>query len=192
MTPVTSAPDGDDALMARVAARDHAAFKRVMDVHAPKAHRIAWRLLGEAAEAEDVAQEAMLRLWQHAGDWRAGSPGIGAWLNRVVTNLCFDRLRLRARICGGEVPERIDDSPGAEETMVAAERRRLLMAAIQALPDNQRAAIVLTHYEGCPNAEAAHILDLNVKAFESLLLRARRALKAAMIEAGLLDQEAAA
>jgi RNA polymerase sigma-70 factor (ECF subfamily) len=93
---------------------------------------------------------------------------------------------------GGEVPERVDDGPGADEAMIADERRRVLIAAIQALPDNQRAAVVLTHYEGCPNAEAADILNLNVKAFESLLLRARRALKVAMIDAGLIDEEAAA
>lgn len=94
----------DEALMRRIAARDGEAFALLVDRHAALPHRVAWRMLGDGAEAEDVAQEALLRLWQSAGSWRGDGPGVAAWLRRVATNLCLDRLRKRARISGEAVP----------------------------------------------------------------------------------------
>ena len=172
----------DDTLMARVALRDGAAFRTLVEWHAGKAHRIGWRMLGDATEAEDVAQEAMLKLWEQAGKWQEGGAGVGAWLNRVATNLCLDRLRRCRFTSDADVPERIDESPLADAQMDEEAMRLRAMAAIQALPDRQRAAIVLTYYEECSNIAAAEILDLKVKAFESLLLRARQALKASLCD----------
>lgn len=180
MSPATPQSADDDALMLRVAARDAEAFRVLVDKHAGKAHRIAWRMLGDAVEAEDVAQEAMLKLWEQADRWQAGSAGVGAWLNRVATNLCLDRLRRRRFASDEEVPERIDETPLADAQMDSEWMRRRAMGAVQSLPDRQRAAIVLTYYEECSNLAAAEILGLNIKAFESLLLRARQALKAAL------------
>src|SRR5687768_7132477 len=96
----------DDALMACLAARDAAALRTVISLYGEKAHRIAWRMLGDAAEAEDVAQEAMLKLWQQAGGWTAGGQGIGPWLARVTANLCIDRMRRVRPVTGEELPER--------------------------------------------------------------------------------------
>lgn len=175
-----SAPQGDDALMARVAARDGAAFRRLVDAHAGALHRIAYRMTGDAHEAEDVAQEALLRLWRDAARWQAGQGGPGAWLNRVTVNLCLDRLRRRRFVSPEPPPERADDAPGAAERIDAERRRAGVVAAIAALPDRQRAAVVLTYYEDQPNQTAAAAMDMNIKAFESLLLRARTALKAAL------------
>ena len=172
----------DDRLMARVALRDGEAFRALVEGHAAKAHRIGWRMLGDATEAEDVAQEAMLKLWEQADKWQAGGAGVGAWLNRVATNLCLDRLRRRRFTSDADVPERIDESPLADVQMDEVAMRLRAMAAVQALPDHQRAAIVLTYYEDCSNMAAAEILDMNVKAFESLLLRARQALKATLCD----------
>jgi RNA polymerase sigma-70 factor (ECF subfamily) len=180
MSPATPQSADDDTLMARVALRDAAAFRVLVDKHAGKAHRIGWRMLGDAIEAEDVAQEAMLKLWEQADKWQAGSAGVGAWLNRVATNLCLDRLRRRRFSSDEEIPERVDECPLADAQMDAEWMRNRAMHAVQALPDRQRAAIVLTYYEECSNGAAAEILDLNIKAFESLLLRARQALKAAL------------
>lgn len=87
----------DEALMRRIALRDEQAFAEILDRHAALPHRVAWRMLGNGTEAEDVAQEAMLRLWQNAQTWRGEGPGVAAWLRRVATNLCLDRLRQRAR-----------------------------------------------------------------------------------------------
>ena len=180
MSPATPQSADDDTLMARIAVRDAEAFRVVVDKHAGKAHRIAWRMLGDPIEAEDVAQEAMLKLWEQADRWQAGSAGVGAWLNRVATNLCLDRLRRRRFASDEDVPERVDETPLADARIDSEWMRRRAMQAVQSLPDRQRAAIVLTYYEECSNLAAAEILGLNIKAFESLLLRARQALKAAL------------
>lgn len=173
---------GDDALMRRVAARDGLAFRQLAELHAARPHRIAWRMLGDSAEAEDVAQEAMLRLWRDAGMWRPGGPGVAAWLTRVATNLCLDRLRKRARLGGEDVPERADEAPLADSAIEHDQARGAVIAAMDRLPERQRAAVVLTYYEELSNLDAAAMLEMNIKAFESLLLRARRALKDMLVE----------
>jgi RNA polymerase sigma factor (sigma-70 family) len=170
--------DGDDALMARVALRDGAAFRMLIDAYAARPHRIAYRMLGDATEAEDIAQEALLRLWNQAAKWQSGGAGVSAWLGRVATNLCLDRLRRRKFATDEAVPERADETPGADEQMDEARLRVRTVEAVQALPDRQRAAIILTYYEDYSNMAAAEALDMNIKAFESLLLRARTALRA--------------
>ena len=107
----------DATLVARVVARDPVAFRSIVDAHAIALRRIGYRMLGDATEAEDVAQEAFLRLWNHAARWRATGSGIGAWLNRVVMNLCLDRLRRRRFTSDEAVPERADESPNADAVM---------------------------------------------------------------------------
>ncbi len=173
---------GDDALMARVAVRDGAAFRLLIDRHAARPHRVAYRMLGDASEAEDIAQEAMMRLWEYGHRWQAGGPGVAAWLTRVSTNLCLDRLRRRRFSSDEAVPERADETPLADAAMEAEQMRTRTLAAIAALPDRQRAAIILTYYEELTNAAAADALEMNIKGFESLLLRARTALRAALAE----------
>lgn len=173
--------EGDDALMARVQRHDAAAFRVLVDRHVAVLHRIAFRMIGDAAEAEDLAQEALLRLWRDAARWQPGLSGTGAWLNRVTVNLCLDRLRKRRFSSDSEVPERVDDAPLAPEAMDANRRRSATVAAIAALSDRQRAAIILTYYEDQSNQMAAEAMDMNIKAFESLLLRARGALRTALL-----------
>ena len=170
----------DDALMVRILRKDATAFGFVVNAHAHTLHRIAYRMIGDAAEAEDVAQEALTRLWQHAARWQGGQSGIAAWLKRVTMNLCLDRLRRRRFASDEVVPERADVAPLAPALIEAEQQRATVVAAIAALPDNQRAAIVLTYYEDLPNAAAAQSMEMNIKAFESLLLRARGALKRAL------------
>jgi RNA polymerase sigma factor (sigma-70 family) len=187
MAPQTPPSQGDDALMAQVADRDPAAFRVLVDAHAARAHRIGWRMLGDANEADDVAQETMLRLWEHAGKWQAGGSGVAAWTTRVASNLCLDRLRKRRFSSDEEVPERADEAPLADAMIAEDQMRAQTMAAVHALPDRQRVAIILTYYEECSNMAAAEALEMNVKAFESLLLRARTALRSALAGARLLE-----
>lgn len=194
--PSTTAPPaagsgGDAALAARLAARDSAALREVIAEHGGVLHRIAYRMTGDAHEAEDIVQEAMLRLWDHApkiaarhpvGSQAAGALKLGGWLQRVVTNLAIDRLRRARRLSGEEVPDAEDEAPLADALIEAGERDRSARALIAALPERQRAAIVLTYYEELSNATAAEALDMNIKAFESLLLRARTALRKAFAD----------
>lgn len=172
----------DDVLMARAGLREAAAFHTLVERHQDRPYRIAWRMLGDQTEAEDVAQDALLRLWTMAPNWQAGGSGVAAWLTRVATNLCLDRLRRRRFSSDEDMPERADEAPLADAQMMVAERHAIAAAAVSALPDRQRAAIILTYYEELPNQVAADMLDLNIKAFESLLLRARTALRATLAD----------
>ena len=180
----------DDELVARIAARDHAAMRLLSDGHAAPVWRVAYRMLGDAAEAEDVAQEALLRMWHHAAGWRPGGPGIAAWLHRVTVNQCLDRLRRRRFASDGAVPERADPDPLADRRIEAAETGQAVKDCIEALPDRQRAAVVLTYYEDLPNQPAAAVLEMQLKAFESLLFRARANLKGCVEGKGLVREDA--
>lgn len=184
----TGAEGDDDALMTRIAGRDAVAFSRVVDTHAAMLHRVAYRMIGDAAEAEDIAQEALLRLWASAERWRPGQAGIAAWLTRVAVNQCLDRLRRRRFASHEEPPERADESPGAEAMVEEEQWRRAALAALGDISERHRAAIVLTYYEELPNSMAADALDMNLKAFESLLLRARGAMRAALAARGLTSR----
>lgn len=180
----------DDALMAQIGQRDAAAFRMVVDRHAIAIRRIGYRMLGDASEAEDVAQEALAKLWEHAARWHPGGSGIGAWLHRVAVNACLDRLRKRRFTSDGEVPDRIDEAPLADTLIEHDQQRAAVVACVSALADRQRAAIVLTYYEGLSNIMAATALDMNIKAFESLLHRARRSLHDLLQSAGLCGGDA--
>lgn len=189
-----AAPMADDAaLAARLAARDAQALREVIARHAGALNRIAYRMVGDAHEAEDIVQEACLRLWDHAprlaqrhpaGTSAGAALRLSGWLKRVVTNLAIDRLRAGRRISGEEVPERADEAPLADASIETEQRDGATRALVLALPERQRAAIVLTYYEELPNAEAAEAMDMNIKAFESLLHRARASLRQAFAAQG--------
>ena len=181
-----SEPGQDDArLIAAVARRDASAFRVLAERHSGALHRLAWRLLGDASEAEDVVQETLLRVWDHAADWKPVGGGLPGWLRRVATNLSLDRHRRSSRISDADVPEHADPALAADKQMDAARLGSIAQTALLALPDRQRAAIVLTYYEQLANAAAAEAMAMNVKAFESLLVRARSALRAAVQAAGV-------
>ena len=178
MTPIRDAEADDASLLARYAGGDQAAARLLTARHAPRVFAVARRMLGEQAEAEDVTQETMLRLWRIAPEWQAGQAALGTWLYRVSANLCIDRLRRRREIASDSLPERADEAPGALARIEADDRAAALHAALGSLPDRQRLAIVLRHFEERSNPEIAEILDTSVEAVESLLGRARRELAA--------------
>lgn len=177
---------GESALMTRVAAGDAAAFTRLVTLHTPMVHAIAWRMLGDAVEAEDVVQETFVKVWVNARGWTPAGGGLGAWLRRISTNACLDRLRRPRTLSDELLAEQEDDAPGADVQIDTSRRQTAVAQAILDLPDRQRAAIILTYYEGASNAEAASILGIGVKALESLLVRARQALTHSLTGSGLL------
>jgi RNA polymerase sigma-70 factor (ECF subfamily) len=172
----------DGALMVLFANGDAEAARLLSDRLLPRAYRHAARVLGDRDEAEDIAQEAMLRLWRAAGDWRSdGSARVSTWLHKVVANLAVDRLRRSGRSVGlAETEDPADDAPGAEARMQEADRMAALDAALARLPERQRQAVVLRHIEGLPNPEIAEILEIGIEAVESLTARGKRALAAAL------------
>ncbi|SFR57477.1 RNA polymerase, sigma subunit, ECF family [Litoreibacter janthinus] len=168
----------DDALLVLFANGDGAAAEALTVRLSPQALSFARRMLGDLAEAEDVVQEAMLRLWRIAPDWRPGEAKPATWLYRVVNNLCIDRLRRRQRVDVGldGTAEPADPTPSVEARLIQADRLAALDAALEILPDRQRQAVVLRHIEGLQNPEIAQIMEISVEAVESLTARGKRAL----------------
>lgn len=186
----------DETLLVLYANGDPEAARALTARLAPRALGYATRLLGDRAEAEDVTQEAMLRLWRVARDWRSGEAQVSTWLYRVVTNLCTDLRRARVRRPGvalEEAPEVASTGPSAVAAMIEADRMAALNAALAQLPERQRQAVVLRHIEGLPNPEIAAIMGLGVGAVESLTARGKRALAAILAgrkaELGYEDDE---
>jgi RNA polymerase sigma-70 factor (ECF subfamily) len=170
----------DDALVAAYARGAPGAARQLMGRNVPRLLSFAARMLGDGDEAEDVVQEAMLRLWKAAPDWQPGRALVSTWLYRVVSNLCTDRLRRRRTVPIEAVPEPVDEAVAADERIQEAARVRALETALMELPERQREAVVLRHLEGFSNPEIGAVMDLSVEAVESLVSRGRRGLKAAL------------
>jgi RNA polymerase sigma-70 factor (ECF subfamily) len=172
----------DAALVAAAADGDAAAFRSLVDRHLSSALGVARRMLRDDAEAEDVAQEALLRLWRSAEGLEVGAYGLRPWLRRVVSNLCVDRMRSTRRLSVvEEVPERSEPASQQAE-MEAQDVSARVDAALKELPDRQRMALTLFHFEGLSQIEVGKIMEISDEAVESLLARARRSLKRALSE----------
>jgi RNA polymerase sigma-70 factor (ECF subfamily) len=169
--------DSDEALVDRVAAGDATAYRQLVDRHLARTLRLARRLTGNASDAEDVTQDAFLRLWQHGHRWQPGRARFTTWFYRIVVNLCIDRRRRPAFAPLEAAGDPADDRPDAETEIDRELAARAVAQALAGLPERQRAALVLSYYEGLSNAETAKILAISVGAVETLLVRARRNLR---------------
>jgi RNA polymerase sigma factor (sigma-70 family) len=168
----------DEALLVLYANGDALAARALTLRFTPRLLGYAARMLGDRAEAEDVAQEAMLRLWRMAPDWRQGEAQVATWLYRVTSNLCLDRLRRHRPGTLDDAPEVPDDAPAALSRLIEADRTSALERALALLPDRQRQAVVLRHLEGLTGPEIAAVMDIGVEAVESLVARGKRGLTA--------------
>lgn len=167
----------DEALLVLFANGDKGAARALTMRLTPRVMAHAYRLLGNRAEAEDVAQDAMLRLWRQAPKWRQGEAKISTWLYRVVANLCTDRLRRGARMAPlGAADDPVDAGPSPARQMQDRARADALQSALDTLPDRQREAVALRHIEELGNPEIAEIMGISVDAVESLTARGKRAL----------------
>lgn len=167
----------DESLMDRICAGDHEAFACLVRRHTRMFFAAAYRMCGHKQEAEDIVQEAFVKLWKNPQSW---DPKAGAkfttWFYRVVTNLALDHMRKKRPQT--EVPDTMSDGrPDALDNLSETQLQARLEGAIQTLPERQRAALNLCFYEGLSNKEAAEILGVGVKALESLLMRAKAALR---------------
>lgn len=176
----------DDAdLMRQTADGDQRAFQKLMARHLSRTVRLASRIMGGTAAAEDVAQEAFIRVWKHAADWQdpeKSGAKFTTWLYRIVLNLCIDEKRRHRFANIDDLPEPADEKQGAEQKMQQQEQGKRVAAALEKLPERQRAAFVLCFYEEYSNKEAADMLGISVGAVESLLVRSRRFLRDELME----------
>ena len=169
--------DGDAELLQAVAGGDRAAFDRLSRRHLDRAYGVALRMTGSRADAEDVVQDVFMRLWLKPDAWRPGLAQFSTWLYRVVVNRCLDMKRRPKATDLDSVDEPQDPDANAEDGMLEGERSKALENAVAQLPERQRTAIVLTYTAGMRNAEAATAMEISVKAFEALLVRAKRELR---------------
>jgi len=172
--------DPDEELLSRVAKGEPVAIQAMVARKLPRILNMAARLLGDPVEAEDVAQEAMLRIWKQAGKWKPGQARFDTWLYRVALNLCYDRLRRRRETPVETVPDMVDEGPAPDRGILAAETGQRVQQVLMRLPQRQREAIVLCHYQELGNIEAAQLMGISVEALESLLSRARRTLRTSL------------
>ncbi len=168
----------DEALVARAGRGDRTAAGQLILRHSDRVMGVCFRMLGDRAAAEDAAQETFLKLWRNAAKWRPQGAKFSTWLYRVAANTCLDRLRRSGReVQEDAAPEMADESPHAEERLMSADRAAAVNEAIAKLPERQRLAIALCHYQELSNIEAAAVMETTVEAVESLLGRARRTLR---------------
>lgn len=175
--------DPDAELVRSAGAGDARAAEALVRRHLPRMTAVARRMLNDAAEAEDVAQEVFLRVWREAPRWKPGAAKFETWMHRVALNLCYDRLRRRREHPDAEAGLYVaDGAPLASEEWLARQRAAKVQNALATLPERQRAAIALVHFQEMSNIAAAEMLEVSVEALESLLARGRRALKAALAD----------
>jgi RNA polymerase sigma-70 factor (ECF subfamily) len=171
----------DETLVAALGRRDQRALAELVNRHGGWAARFAERLTGSAQTAEEVVQNAFLRLWTHPERWE-GRSRFSTWFYRVLHNLAMDELRRRRGVTEELDDTLADGAPTPPETLERERRDARVRAALAGLPERQRAALVLSHFEGCTQAEAAAILGVSEGALESLLSRARAALRQSLRE----------
>jgi RNA polymerase sigma-70 factor (ECF subfamily) len=169
--------DPDLALLRAAGLGDQSAALQLVRTHAPALQRLAWRMLGDEQEAQDVVQESCLRLWRVAGEWRPGEARISTWLHTVAMNLSRDRLRRRRETYPVESFEWLAGEDSPEQDMERDRRSARVKQALTQLPERQREALILSHFEGYSQSEAATVMGVSVEALESLLSRARRSLR---------------
>jgi len=169
--------DPDHDVLTGLMSGDERALTELMSRHLTRIHRVAARILGDQALAEDVAQTVFLKTWTMAPNWEAGNARLLSWMLRVTTHQCYDMIKKKSPIYTDDVPEMTDNADMADIQIISNETSVQVKHALNTLPDRQKTALTLSYYEGLSQKDGADIMDITVGAYESLLVRARKALK---------------
>jgi RNA polymerase sigma-70 factor, ECF subfamily len=170
--------DSDEVLMVRAGTGDRAACQLLVERHLGGVVTFTHRMLGNRTDAEDATQDVFLRVWSAAPRWERSNARFRTWLHRVAMNVCLDRIARKRETATGDLADVADPRPGPSGALQASEVTAHVSAALAALPETQRVALTLCHYQGLRNSEAADVMGVSVEALESLLARARRSLRA--------------
>ena len=171
----------DAAMMADMARGNADAFDRLMDRYGNSVYAFAWRLCGDKAAADDVAQDALLKIWLNAGKWRP-SAKLTTWLYQITRHCYVDRCRrIKPTVSDDALAEMPSDEKSPEDVLIQKDDSERVAKAIDALPDSQKEALILCYYQGLTSGEAAECLGTSRTAVESLLFRARQTLKEKLV-----------
>lgn len=176
-----------EELAGRVSAGDRTAFALLVQRHLPRVVTIAQRIVLRRAEAEDVAQDVFTKFWTQPQLFNPAKAKFSTWLYRVATNRALDIARKVKPLPLEAGLEREDPAPSAHEQLARQQRSAALAQAVAALPERQRAALALSYQSEMSDVEAAATLGISVGAYESLLVRARKALRDTLLKGGLHD-----
>ncbi|KZM50667.1 RNA polymerase sigma factor [Labrenzia sp. OB1] len=174
----------DDGLLELIAADNEVAFQILVERHVDRGYAVAYRILRNGPDAEDVVQDAFLQVWTRREVWQSGRAKFSTWLFRVVSNRCIDLLRKPKAETVAELPELADSSSNQSKDLERHEATELLERAMTGLPDQQRIALVFSYNENMSNGEIAEIMETTVSAVESLLKRGRQKLRALLKSQG--------
>ncbi|MEZ0224089.1 MAG: sigma-70 family RNA polymerase sigma factor [Alphaproteobacteria bacterium] len=175
------AEDADHLLMRRVARKDAQAYRALVGKYLSFCVRFAERMTGNRQDAEEIAQDVCLKIWNEAGRWQPQAK-FSTWLYRVVMNRCIDYKRKVVPLGVVDAETIADGAPSADDEMMREQQAVRVRLALKQLPERQRAAIILSYYEGVTNQEAADAMGMQLGAFQQLLFRARQGLKEKLIE----------
>jgi RNA polymerase sigma-70 factor (ECF subfamily) len=171
----------DNELLALIQNGNGQAFALLVERHTARFYRLAYRYLQSKEAAEDVVQDAFVKLWENPMLWQPGrNTKFTTWFYRIVVNLCLDARKKKNPEALSDDTLVADDREPVDEMMMRAQEQRLLEKEIAALPERQRTALNLCFDEGLTNQEAAAVMGLNLKALQSLIMRAKTTLKERM------------
>jgi RNA polymerase sigma-70 factor (ECF subfamily) len=175
----TYSPNLDDgSLIKLIQEGNHEAFTELVHRHTQRFYRIAYRMLFNRDDSEDIVQEAFTKLLVNPHVWKQNrGTKFTTWFYKVVTNLCLDHKRKKKPFPIPEDMQLVDKQPGQEVLLNEKQRQELLDQFIRELPERQQLALNLCFYEGLSNKEAAEIIGVKVKALQSLIMRAKLTLK---------------
>jgi RNA polymerase sigma-70 factor (ECF subfamily) len=194
---------GDQALASAIADGDEQAYQQAVACHGRAIAVYAWRILADEALAEDIAQETFIRLWTKVSEWQPEKASLSTWLHRIAHNLCVDYLRRAgptSAVSADDMPHQDDAGQEGQNTdndpVFQSRLTTQMNQALMSLPERQRSALVLIHYQSLSNRQAAEVIGISVRALESLLVRARQSLKAALdlnenqsVSSGMIKQQ---
>lgn len=178
-------PDAD--LIFGLKAGDERALAGLMDRHMSAIHKQAFYMLGDQMSAEDVTQTVFLKTWERAKDWEPGQAKLLTWMRRVTRNACLDMLKKKKPIYTDTVPDMEDDAHSPFESLSQSQQSQRVGAALGALAENQRAALTLSYYQGVSQREGAEVMNISESAYESLLVRARKALRIILADEKMME-----